>query len=130
MTRSRMSSGDAFRKLLESEYPLRRPENSFRIFDGRADIRNHFIPDRHEQLNETATFILECCNGEHSVMDIWRRLLGEFEVEDADEALCSTVRLIRYLQRVYVLYPCTVRHEQARDPSVRLDDAQASARVR
>lgn len=124
-----LSTQPFFRALLELEYPLRRPENSYRVCAGRADIRNHFIPDRHEQLNESATFILELCDGRHSTLDIWRRTLEEFDVDDSDEALCSTVRLIRYLQRTYVLYPCTVKDEQSSDPAIRPDDGQTAIRM-
>ena len=117
------------RQLLADEYPLRRPQNSFRVVQGRADIRNHFIPDRHEQLNETATTILELCDGTHSILDIWRLILEEFDVADEDEALCSTVRLIRYLQRTYVLFPCTVKGEQWFDPAVPIDVKQTVVRT-
>ncbi len=105
--------GAQFERLLAREYPLRRPQNSFRIVNGLADIRNHFIPDRHEQLNQSATFVLNLCDGEHSIIDIWTALLGEFEPADPDEALTSIVRLIRYLQRYFVLYGSTVRDAQA-----------------
>jgi len=129
MTLPNISKQDFFRTLLETEYPLRRPENSYRIFDGIADIRNYFIPDLHEQLNETATFILEHCDGEHSIISIWRALIEEFDVDDANAALCSIVRLIRYLQRTFVLFPCTIKNEQNFDLGVRLDSKQTAVRI-
>jgi hypothetical protein len=116
MTLPGISVQDSFRALLDSEYPLRRPENSYRIFGGRADIRNHFIPDLHEQLNRSATFILEHCDGEHSIIDIWRRMAESFEIDDTNTALCEVVRLIRYMQCTHVLYSCTRKDEQQLDP--------------
>jgi hypothetical protein len=118
-----------FRDLLAREYPLRRPQNSFRIVNDVCDIRNHFIPDRHEQLNSSATFILSLCDGEHSIIDIWMRLIEKFETDDPGEALTSTVRLIRYLQRYFVLYSATIKGGQTveigagqaeREPAVRI----------
>jgi len=116
MTLPGISTRDSFRALLGSEYPLRRPENSYRIVDGRADIRNHFIPDLHEQLNPSATFILDHCDGAHSIIGIWRTMGETFEISDMDAALCEVVRLIRYLQCTRVLYSCTRCDEQHLDP--------------
>lgn len=94
------------------EYPLRRPENNYRIVNGRVDIRNHFLPDRHEQFNETATLILKLSDGQHSLIDIWKAVLEVFEVQDDVEALHDAVRMVRYLQRFHVVYPSTVFGEQ------------------
>lgn len=102
---------------MAKEYPLRRPQNMFRIYAGRADIRNHFIPDRHEILNESATFILELCDGEHSIIQIWQKLQEEFEIDDPEKTLFAIVRMIRYLQQTYILYPCTIPKEQHLDPA-------------
>ncbi|MBW1697993.1 MAG: PqqD family protein [Deltaproteobacteria bacterium] len=97
------------------EYPLRRPENTYRMYDGRIDIRNHFLPDRHEQLNETGSFILELCDGQHSMIEIWREVCEAFEVPDESAALGDVVRMIRYLQRFYVVYGSTIAGEQHLD---------------
>jgi hypothetical protein len=129
MTQPSISKQNFFRTLLESEYPLRRPENSYRICDGIADVRNYFIPDRHEQLNKSATFILEHCDGEHSIIGIWQALIEEFDVDDTDAALCAVVRLIRYLQGTFVIYLCTVKNEQAYDPGIRIDSKQTAIRI-
>lgn len=108
-----------FKKLMITcwgmEYPLRRPENTYRMFENRIDIRNHFLPDRHEQLNDTGSFILERCDGAHSLIDIWREVCKEFEVPDESAVLGDVVRMIRYLQRFYVLYGSTVAGEQHLD---------------
>ena len=95
-----------------NEYPLRRPENSYRIINGCVDVRNHFLPDRHEQFNETATLILKLCDGQHSLVDIWKAVVEVFEVPDEVEALHDAVRMVRYLQRFHVVYPSTVVGEQ------------------
>jgi Coenzyme PQQ synthesis protein D (PqqD) len=97
------------------EYPLRRPENTYRMYDGLIDIRNHFLPDRHEQLNETGSFILKLCDGQYSMIDIWRKVCEAFEVTDDSAALGDVVRMIRYLQRFYVVYGSTVSGEQHLD---------------
>ena len=97
------------------EYPLRRPENTYRMFDDRIDIRNHFLPDRHEQLNETGSFILELCDGKHSLIDIWRKVCETFKGPHESAALGDVVRMIRYLQRFYVVYGSTIAGEQHLD---------------
>lgn len=95
-----------------NEFPLRRPENSYRVCAGRLDVLNHFLPDRHEQFNETATLILELCNGRHSLIDIWRSVLDAFKVPDESSALHDTVRMVRYFQRFHIVYPSTIDGEQ------------------
>jgi hypothetical protein len=120
---------ERFVHLLAREYPLRRPQNSFRVINGLADIRNHFIPDRHEQLNGSATFILNLCDGEHSIVDIWHKLIDQFHTDDRDAALSSIVRLVRYLQRYFVLYGCTIKDEQSNEIGMLQRDRQQAARI-
>jgi hypothetical protein len=76
------------------------------------DVRSHFLPDRHEQLNETATIILELCDGQHSLIDIWRVVMNVFQTPTPEVALHDCVRTIRYFQRFYLVYTSTVPGEQ------------------
>ena len=112
----RERSKQDYRELLRSswaeEFPLRRPENTYRVTAGRLDLRNHFLPDRHERFNESSTLILELCDGNHSLIDIWRAVVKAFEVPDEETALHDTVRMVRYFQRFHIVYPSTVSGEQ------------------
>jgi Coenzyme PQQ synthesis protein D (PqqD) len=101
--------------LFENEFPFRRPENGYRVWQGKVDIRNSFILERYEQLTETGGFILMLCDGNHSIADIWRHLTENFQVSHPNQALLETVRMVRYFQRFWIVYPCTREGEQTLD---------------
>lgn len=106
---------DLLRELFGTTYPLRRPENGIRIHNGEADVLNHFFPERAERLNATATFVLERCDGRHSLIDIWSAVVAHFDVPDEPTALRDVVSIVRYFARCQLVYPSMVKDEQRID---------------
>jgi len=82
-------------------YPRRRTDVNSRVVEEETvvlDRQHDFI----HQLNRTATYIWERCNGEASLEDIATQLAETFAVE-YETALDDVVRVIRDLQHLQLL---------------------------
>lgn len=75
-------------------YPKRRASLSWRTIDGETLILNR-EEGRLHQLNSTASFIWDCCDGNSNVAEITERLVGVYDVDartahkDVEEVLLS-----------------------------------------
>ena len=82
-------------------YPKRRTDINSQVVEGEA-----IVLDRHHelihQLNLTATYIWERCDGKASIEDIAVQLAETFAVE-AETALNDVVRVMRDLQHLQLL---------------------------
>jgi len=78
--------------------PKKSPDLWLKILDGEATILDRST-DRVHQLNEVATFMLECCNGKRSRGDIVVAVVKRYSVDeqtaarDAGELLTSLRQL-------------------------------------
>ena len=60
--------------------PKRRSDLNYRTIDGETVILNREEGQLH-QLNPTASFIWDCCDGNSNIAEIIDRLAGAYEVE-------------------------------------------------
>jgi Coenzyme PQQ synthesis protein D (PqqD) len=60
--------------------PKRRADLTYRTIDGETVILNREEGQLH-QLNPTASFIWDCCDGNSNIAEIIDRLAGAYEVE-------------------------------------------------
>ena len=81
-----------------THYPMRRSDLSVRFIEGET-----VILDRHRklihQLNETASYIWERCDGRSTVAEVARELAGAFRI-DVDSAARDTASVVRELERM------------------------------
>ena len=74
--------------------PKRRSDLNYRTIDGETLILNR-EEGRLHQLNPTASFIWDCCDGNSNIADIVDRLAGAYEVDpstarkDVEEVLSN-----------------------------------------
>lgn len=61
-------------------YPKRRSDLNWRTIDGETLILNR-EQGRLHQLNPTASFIWDCCDGNSNIAEITDRLVGVYEVD-------------------------------------------------
>ena len=78
LTGDRASENDA---RVGSVYPKRRSNLNWRTIDGETLILNR-EEGRLHQLNPTASFIWDCCDGNSNIEEIVNRLAGAYEVDD------------------------------------------------
>jgi len=81
--------------------PQRRSDLTVRIVDGETvvlDRRNGLI----HQLNRTASFVWERCDGSYTTDELANRLVGAFEV-DIQTAANNVTKLIEQLQKLDLL---------------------------
>lgn len=81
-----------------TDYPTRRSDVSVRMIEGET-----VILDRHSelihQLNQTASYIWERCDGRSTVAEIALEFAGDFRI-DADSAAEDTASVVRELERL------------------------------
>lgn len=63
-----------------AQNPKRRSDINYRTIDGETVILNR-AEGRLHQLNPTASFIWDCCDGNSNIVEIIDRLAGAYEVE-------------------------------------------------
>jgi hypothetical protein len=63
-------------------HPKRRSDLSYRTIEGETLILNRKEGHLH-QLNPTASFIWDCCDGNSNIADITDRLAGAYEVDSS-----------------------------------------------
>jgi Coenzyme PQQ synthesis protein D (PqqD) len=63
-------------------HPKRRSDLNYRTIDGETLILNR-KDGRLHQLNPTASFIWDCCDGNSNIADITERLAGAYEVDSS-----------------------------------------------
>ena len=66
--------------LVDEPRPKRREDLNYRTIDGETLILNR-QEGRLHQLNPTASFIWDCCDGNSNLADIVGRLAGAYEVD-------------------------------------------------
>jgi coenzyme PQQ synthesis protein D (PqqD) len=83
-------------------HPKRRSDLNYKTIDGETLILNR-KEGRLHQLNPTASFIWDCCDGNSNIADITDRLAGAYEVDsstarkDVEEVL-SNLRISNLLE--------------------------------
>src|SRR5713101_4597985 len=86
-----------------THYPRRRSDLNIRVVDGEA-----VVLDRREglihQLNHTATYIWERCNGKSTVAEIAAHLAETFDVA-SESAGQDVAQVVQQLQDLYLLEP-------------------------
>jgi hypothetical protein len=82
-------------------YPKRRSDLNYRTIDGEAVILNR-KDGRLHQLNPTASFIWDCCDGNSNIAAIIDRLADAYEVDYAT-ASKDVEQAISQLQRANLL---------------------------
>ena len=80
------------RRVVTTAYPRRRAGVRARVVDGQMVLLNRQRELVH-QLNETATYVWDRCDGEHTVTAIASELAGEFDVdvETAEKDVAAVV---------------------------------------
>lgn len=63
-----------------AQYPKRRSDLNYRTIEGETIILNREEGQLH-QLNPSASFIWDCCDGNSNIAEIIDRLAGAYEVE-------------------------------------------------
>ncbi len=81
--------------------PKRRGDLNYRSIDGETLILNR-QDDRLHQLNATASFIWDCCDGNSNLADIVDRLAGAYEV-DSNTARKDVEEILSNLRRSNLL---------------------------
>ena len=83
-------------------HPNRRSDLVYRRVQGETVVLN---PDKKvvHQLNPTASFIWDCCDGAHSIDRIAARLVAEYDV-DAGTSRKDVDRLVSHLQDLNLLF--------------------------
>jgi len=82
------------KNLADERRPKRRGDLNYRSIDGETLILNR-QDERLHQLNPTASFIWDCCDGNSNLADIVDRLAGAYDVDpstarkDVEEVLSS-----------------------------------------
>jgi hypothetical protein len=74
-------------------YPRRRADVNVRVIEGDTLVLDRRLRQIH-QLNATASFVWDRCDGQHAVTEIAAALAGDFEVdpEIAERDAAATVR--------------------------------------
>jgi Coenzyme PQQ synthesis protein D (PqqD) len=91
LTDGRPSQNDTW---VGKPHPKRRSDLSYRTIEGETLILNRKEGHLH-QLNPTASFIWDCCDGNSNIADITDRLAGAYEVnsstarKDVEEVLSN-----------------------------------------
>jgi Coenzyme PQQ synthesis protein D (PqqD) len=85
--------------------PKRRRDVKSRLVDGETVVLDQQAGVIH-QLNPTASFIWERCDGQSTLTDIAQQLAHAFEV-DPQVASCDVNAMIRQLEALHLLELCT-----------------------
>jgi PqqD family protein of HPr-rel-A system len=96
-----ISPSENFPPRTTGDHPKQRPDVSVRILEGEMVVFDRQAGLIH-QLNQTATYIWERCDGTCSVTDLAHQLSRDFGV-DADTAAEDVVAIIVQLQKLDLL---------------------------
>jgi Coenzyme PQQ synthesis protein D (PqqD) len=89
--------------MMAEDYPRRRADVNVRVVDGEAVVLDRQKELIH-QLNQTATYIWEQCDGRFVVQEIAARLAETFDVAP-ETAMQDVVKVIQDLQALSLLEP-------------------------
>ena len=81
--------------------PKQRPNFSLRVVEGEAVVLDR-VQGLVHQMNKTATFIWQRCDGSHSSKDIADQLVAAFELSPA-EAEKNVTAAIAEIQKLHLL---------------------------